>query len=74
MHLTVVTTLQVHYDSTITRFGHQIAYGNGRNHSWSDVGGNISGITENAILSRSSPHKMYFKGTQQRESWAWPVW
>ena len=43
-------TLQVHYDSMITGFGHQIAYGSGRNHSQSDVGQNISGITENAIL------------------------
>ena len=25
-------------------------------------------------LSRSSPHKTYFKETQQRRSWAWPVW
>ena len=43
-------TLQVHYNSTITGFGHQIAYGCGRNHSWSDVGQNISGVTENMIL------------------------
>ena len=50
MYLILVMTLQVHYDSTITRFGHQIAYGSGCNHSWSDVGQNISGVTENAIL------------------------
>ena len=50
MYLTLVTTLQVHYDSTITGFGHQIAYGSGHSHSRSDVGQNISGVTENAIL------------------------
>ena len=25
-------------------------------------------------VSRSSPHKTYFMETQQRRSWAWPVW
>ena len=50
MYLILVTTLQVHYDSTITGFGHQIAHSSGRNHSRSDVGHNISGVTENAIL------------------------
>ena len=46
----ILATLQVHYNSTNTRFGHQIAYSSGHNHSWSDVGQNISGVTENAIL------------------------
>ena len=50
MYLILVTTLQVHYNCTITGFGHQIVYSSGRNHSQSDVGQNISGVTENAIL------------------------
>ena len=50
MYLILVTTLQVHYNSTITGFGHQIAHSSGHNHSQSDVGQNISGVTENAIL------------------------
>ena len=25
-------------------------------------------------MSRSSPHKTYFMGMQQRKSWAWPIW
>ena len=27
-----------------------------------------------STMSRSSPHKTYFMETQQRRSWAWPVW
>ena len=40
----------VHYNSMITGFGHQIVYSSGCNHSRSDVGQNISGVTENVIL------------------------
>ena len=46
----LATTIQVHYNSTITGFGDQIAYSSGHNHSWSDVSQNISGVTENMIL------------------------
>ena len=31
-------------------------------------------ILEKGVMSRSSPHKTYCMETQQRRSWAWPVW